>query len=80
MDKERLRESILSPQGMDTLTYLMQSFVEAQEETFKLFDSEYDTQAESDAAKAGWSTVTSSVALFAMDAALKSAMRGVDHV
>lgn len=64
--------------GLQALTELVRTFAEVKEQTFAGFDTKYDSAAESQAAKDGWSTLAGGVALIVMFERVAQAQNGTN--
>lgn len=62
--------SELTPQGIQALAKVLDAFAQAKPETFALFDSQFDSAAESEAAKTGWSSAVTGLSLVVLSATL----------
>lgn len=66
-DKEKEVNDVLhTVEGTRVLTALVTLFAGVKDETFAIFDEQYDSAAESDAAKQGWSTLAAGVGMIAL--------------
>lgn len=69
MDEVQAREVediIHTEEGTKVLTALVKLFLDVKDDTFAAFDEQYDSAAESEAAKTGWQTLATGVGLIAI--------------